>query len=125
VNLSGACPGNQPISVLAIHGVDDSTVPIEGGRLMGYEVGNPGVMQRMQAWGERDGCTAFQGVVLGDDAGDVQEHVWGSCQEGTEVRLLLVNDMRHEWPRAVSPDQPPHVDATDLVLDWFDTHPGS
>jgi polyhydroxybutyrate depolymerase len=124
VNLSGACPGDQPMSVLAIHGRDDTTVPLEGGRLMGYDVGNPGVMERMQAWAQRNGCSSLGGVVLDGYANNVQQHDAQSCRDDTEARLLVIDGMGHVWPRATSPEQPPHVDATALVLDWFDSHPG-
>jgi polyhydroxybutyrate depolymerase len=56
-NLSGACPGDDdPVSVLAIHGDADAIAGYGGNNLLGFQLGNPSVPDRMAAWAAYDGC---------------------------------------------------------------------
>jgi len=120
VNLSGGCPGDDPVSVLAIHGDADAIAGYAGTSLMGFDLGNPSVPDRMAAWASFDGCDA-EPTVDDSTAGLVVTR-WVGCDDGTDVELWTLAGWGHEWPRAESPTQPGVVDATEAVLDFFDTH---
>ena len=120
VNLSGACPGDDPMSVLAIHGTGDTIVDYEGGELMGFELGNPSVAGRMAAWAEHDGCDPEPTTTTPSPA--VTVTTWTGCADGTDVELWTLDGWIHAWPTPGIPQNPDDVDATGLVLDFFDAH---
>jgi polyhydroxybutyrate depolymerase len=120
VNLSGDCPGDDPVSVLAVHGDADPIASYDGSALMGFDLGNPSVPDRMAAWAAYDGCPAEPAV--DDSTPGMSVTRWSGCDDGTAVELWTLAGWGHEWPRAEAPDQPGVIDATTVVLDFFDTH---
>jgi len=114
VNLTGVCSGTEPVSVLAVHGDADEAVLYDGNGLLGFELGNPSVPDRMSQWAEHDGCDIEP--VVEEQANDVTVTRWPHCDEGTEVELWTLAGWGHVWP--VGADAP--VDATVAVLDFFD-----
>jgi polyhydroxybutyrate depolymerase len=121
VNLSGACPGDDPVSVLAVHGDADPIAGFTGSSLMGFDLGNPSVPDRMAAWASFDGCDAEPTVDESTPGLTVTR--WSGCDDGTAVELWTLAGWGHEWPRAVVPAEPGVIDATEVVLDFFDAHP--
>ncbi len=120
VNLSGACPGDDPVSVIAIHGDADATAGYGGNNLLGFQLGNPSVPDRMAAWADYDGCDVEPAIDSSTPGLAVTS--WSDCDDGTDVELWTLAGWGHEWPRATAPSQPGVVDATDAVLDFFDDH---
>jgi polyhydroxybutyrate depolymerase len=120
VNLTGKCPGRVPISVLAVHGDADDTVPYNGNGLLGYHFGNPSVQERMAQWAQRDGCSP-QPVTKTPHPGLTVAR-WRGCVKGVDVQLWTIAGWGHQWPRARSAKQPGVIDATEVVLDFFDAH---
>jgi poly(3-hydroxybutyrate) depolymerase len=47
---------------------------------------------------------------------------WSGCDDGTAVELWTLAGWGHEWPRAGAPTQPGVIDATEVILDFFDAH---
>ena len=122
VNLTGTCPGDEPVSVLAVHGDADDTALYAGNGLLGYQFGNPSVPERMQAWAERDGCNAKPRTRHPREGLTVER--WRGCAARTDVELWTIAGWGHEWPRATSAKDPGTIDATRVALDFFDAHPG-
>jgi len=120
VNLTGACPGDKPVSVLAVHGDADDTVLYGGNGLLGYQFGNPSVPERMAQWAERDGCDAKPATKHPEKGLTVER--WRGCTAGEGVELWTIAGWGHEWPRARSAKDPGRIDATRVVLDFFDAH---
>lgn len=120
VNLSGACPGDDPVSVLAVHGDADAIAGYDGSSLMGFDLGNPSVPDRMAAWASFDGCGAAPTV--DDSTPGLVVTRWSQCDGGTEVELWTLGGWGHQWPRAEAPSQPGVIDATEVILDFFDAH---
>ena len=120
VNLSGACPGDDPISVLAVHGDADPIAGYTGSSLMGFDLGNPSVPDRMAAWASFDGCDAEPTV--DESTPGLAVTRWSGCDEGTAVELWTLAGWGHEWPRAEATSQPGVIDATAVILDFFDAH---
>lgn len=119
VNLTGVCDGEGPLSVLAIHGDADDVVVYEGGSLLGFELGNPSVPDRMGQLVERSGCDPEPQIADAPDG--VERQRWAGCDAGAEVELWTISGWGHGWPRAASPAEPGVIDATEAVLDFFDS----
>lgn len=123
VNLTGSCPGDDPVSVLAIHGGADEVAAYEGGSLMGFELGNPSAPDRMAAWAEHDGCDPDPERVRPHEGLVVTR--WTGCAEGTVVELWTITGWGHRWPRADTPAEPGVIDATEVILDFFGEVPSA
>jgi polyhydroxybutyrate depolymerase len=120
VNLSGGCPGDDPVSVLAVHGDADPIAGYAGSSLLGFDLGNPSVPDRMAAWASLDGCEAEPAVDRSTAGLAVTR--WPECADDTAVELWTLDGWGHEWPRAEAPSQPGVIDATEVILDFFDAH---
>jgi polyhydroxybutyrate depolymerase len=118
VNLSGTCPGDAPMPVLAIHGDADDAVHYDGNFLLGFELGNPSVPDRMDQWAARNGCAADPATDA--PAPDVVRTTW-SC-DGADTELWTVTGGGHVWPAPDRPAPDDTFDATEVILDFFDAH---
>ncbi len=115
VNMTTDCPAKRPIPVVAVHGDADALVDYAGGTVAGFELGNPGVEERMAQLAKLDGCKSAPTV--DDVSAEVTQRSWTSCTKGNDVVLFTVHGGAHVWPQ---PDAP--VDATAEILDFFDDH---
>lgn len=114
------CPSG-PVSVLGIHGTDDWIVPYEGGPLLRRpDIVMPPVEETFESWAEVAECASEP--VVEPVTADVVSHHWGGCVAGTEVVLYEVVGGGHAWPSPGDPLAPATVDATALILDFFDAH---
>lgn len=118
VNLTGACAGDDVVPVRAFHGDEDDVAAFEGNNLYGFELGNPSVTERMTAWREQAGCEPAPDTV--EDA-TVTIFTWEGCVDDALVQLWVIHGGGHTWPRGTEPDGPLSLDATALVLDFFDS----
>jgi polyhydroxybutyrate depolymerase len=118
VNLSESCPGDHPVSVLAIHGDADPIAGYTGSSLMGFDLGNPSVPGRMAEWASFDGCRSEPAV--DESIPGLAVARWSGCEDGTVVELWTLAGWGHEWPRAEGTSQPGVIDATTVILDFFD-----
>jgi polyhydroxybutyrate depolymerase len=113
--ITSPCAPKAPVSILHIHGLEDENIPFEGGRgtrgVTGFEW--PPVQQGIDTWRELDRCpdagrTAVEGAVT--------TMTWRPCRKGTEVRLVTVAGMAHQWPK-----QP--YDGNTEIWRFFAAHP--
>jgi polyhydroxybutyrate depolymerase len=113
------CRPSRPVSVMAIHGTDDSTNPFPGGGGVrwGYSIESAAAR-----WASLDHCGVAPALEK------VSEHVTrerhGTCGGGSEVVLYKIDAPRdqgggHVWPGSGSPAG---IDATQLVLEFFARH---
>lgn len=97
-NLTG-CEPTSPLSLQHMHSDTDLVVPFEGGVALGSLLiidSFPSVPGGVASWAAADGC-APEPVVERDD--DVERRRWADCDDGTEVELILVPGVGHEWLR--------------------------
>jgi len=134
VNATDVCRSGTPrVSVLAFHGTADQVVPYTGGAYFGAAegpaLGVPGakpVDQAVAAWAAFDGCDTPPKIA--SVAHDVQRATWPRCPKHGTVALYRVIGGGHTWPGAfaVQSDRlgatTASISATDLMLDFFDTH---
>ena len=115
------CTGPSPVSVLHVHGTDDTTVRFEGGIATGdTEVDTPSVPSVIEHWRTVDGCTAPTVTTVG-----AMQHSLAYCAEGREVQLTTVAGVGHEWPGSAesgSADASP-FDATETIWRFFEANP--
>jgi polyhydroxybutyrate depolymerase len=136
VNATPVCRTGTPrVGVLAFHGTADPIVPYAGGdyfsgaplaRVLAVPPATP-VDGAMSAWAAFDGCASPAAQQwVGDD---VQHLVWPGCAERGAVQLYRVVGGGHTWPGAIAVQAErlgsttSSIDATKLVLDYFDRHP--
>jgi polyhydroxybutyrate depolymerase len=74
----------------------------------------------MAAWAAFDGCDADPTVTESTPGLAVTR--WSDCEDGTAVELWTLAGWGHLWPRAGAPTQPGVIDATEVILDFFDAH---
>jgi len=90
------CRPARPVSILEMHGTDDSLVPWQGSATT-----NP-VDTVIQRWRTLDGCVG--GPIL-SQSGITKTSLWSHCAAGTTVRLDGVEGGHHSWFGAV-PGEP-------------------
>lgn len=125
-------PGDcDPLPVVAFHGTADPVVAYgEGGGTVDEEstpnAGVSGTQDNIARWAESGGCEAEPEVEqIGDD---VEHWAYPGCDDGVDVELYTIDGGGHTWPGSEIIIGPPEwttdtIDATDLALLWFATHP--
>ena len=108
----------QPVSVLHIHGRQDRTVPMAGGRsatLVGADYVS--VRDTITFWTQANKCATTKPRI--GPSGSVIRESYGECAGGTTVELLTLNSGGHEWPRAISIETRKVQNAADVMWDFF------
>jgi polyhydroxybutyrate depolymerase len=77
-----ACRPARPVSILEMHGTDDSVVPYTGGA------------DAIQQWVALDGCA---GEAAQSVSGITRTFTWSNCRGGTVVRFDTVEGGHHSW----------------------------
>ncbi|MBX3067235.1 MAG: hypothetical protein KF844_01125 [Cryobacterium sp.] len=125
-----SCDNPSPVSVIHIHGLQDTNIPFDGSKGEGVaSIDGPPVEDVISAWRSTDQCdsptTSSHGVVTTSIA---------TCPDGRAVELITIADAEHGWPGApLKPDRPSGVkhqpsqalDATQTIWDFFEAHPKS
>jgi polyhydroxybutyrate depolymerase len=91
--------GGPPVTLLRVHGLDDSTSPFTG--RTGADPRDP-VLPATAKWAAYDGCRP-------EPVQEGTSRRWLGCAAGTSVQLLALPGQGHSWPTA--------PDVTGLVLD--------
>jgi polyhydroxybutyrate depolymerase len=120
VNINQGCPdgGTSPMPVLAVHATDDTFIPYSGGHLLGLPSDAVSVPDRMADWARQNGCVATP--TYRHENAWVTVTVWTDCTGG-RTELWSIDDYKHGWPRANNAEGEGHMDATKVLLDFFDT----
>lgn len=125
------CQPTRPVSVLAIHGLADTNIPIDGGRGTGV---SGGVFSSPTAAVERfvaiDRC-GDPVVRVAADNPDVTITTWPRGSDDTEVQFVRVAKASHAWMGHPSPrrsaalaGQPyPDFDSSAAIWDFLAAHP--
>jgi polyhydroxybutyrate depolymerase len=92
--LVGLCQPQQPVSLLHVHGLEDTVVPYAGGGDI-IPGGFPSIEQGINTWMQLDGCTGAAQVET--QQSNITHTVYASCRAGTAVELYTVGGADHEW----------------------------
>ncbi|MEM7424232.1 MAG: polyhydroxybutyrate depolymerase, partial [Pseudomonadota bacterium] len=105
------CAG--PVRLLHTHGWRDQTVPLEGRPIRNSGIEQGDVHQTLQQWRIENACDKYRPDKFITD-GPFWRRIWTHCLPGTALELAL-----HPGGHGVPADWPA------LVMDWFETLPGS
>ncbi len=93
----GNCPMVQPVSLMSLHGLADTNIPIDGGRGSGvanYAFASP--RESVETVARLDGCTGRVDMVDPTNP-DVSGTRWTGCDGDTTVEMILVEGANHAW----------------------------
>jgi polyhydroxybutyrate depolymerase len=115
------CVLSRPVSVLAIHGTADGTIPINGGKV---DITFSPMADVIARWRSLDGCAAQSTTTLD---GPSTTTTW-ACAAGSTVSTRIVTGGYHQWPwvsgaLASAGGSPDSFDASRLIADFFVAHP--
>ncbi|MER7013427.1 ferulic acid esterase [Saccharopolyspora sp. NPDC000359] len=116
----GDCGPGRAAPVLDFHGTADSTIPYHGNP----DKGLPPIPEWLASWAERNDCAAEP--VVRDHGEGVRVSTWRGCERGSSVQHYRVAGLGHDWPSThpnPDSDEPAVLDATPVILDFFDRHP--
>lgn len=124
VNMAKFCPGEHVPPLITFHGDADVPMPYQGGTVVGIELGVPDVDTRMAEMAGKEHCSGSTDTEISTD---VVHRVW-DCPPGSALELYKVLGGGHTWPG----EDPAgasglgvvtqSIDATQLMLDFFDSH---
>lgn len=148
VNLAAPCRDLRAVSVVAFHGDADPLVPYEGGSASNEKLDNPSVPDAVGSFASAAGCApeARSEALFAD----VTLRRWPGCRPGFDVALYTVLGGGHTWPGmlayvdvarlqelaqgmdlpaaagvdlgAIAGHMTTNVEATEVMLDFFDAH---
>jgi len=105
------CQPQQPVSLIQVHGLADTTVPYAGGG----GLDTPPVEQVINTWAQLDGCAGSPHV--DNPIKTIKHTVYAPCQAGTAVELYAIESGGHGWvAKSVWP-------ASQVIWDFFAAHP--
>jgi len=108
------CKPEEPVSVIHVHGLADTSVPYAGGAFTGYpSMTFPSVAESIAAWVKLDGCSGEAQV---DEQGGVTHSAYASCKDNTAVELYAIDGLGHVWP------QPEVWPASQTIWEFFAAH---
>lgn len=113
----GPCRPQQPVSVIHVHGLSDSSIPYGGGGLAGFGQQYPPAQYSITTWAQLDGCVGSPRV---ETEGVLKHTVYTPCRAGAAVELYAIEDLGHAWPRS---SEVPTFSATETIWDFFAVHP--
>lgn len=148
VNLAGGCDDPDEVSVIAFHGDADPLVAYEGGSAASLDLDVPSVPYAVASFAEAGGCEEQPAVSKPFD--DIQLSLWAGCDAGIGVELYTVLGGGHTWPGMlnyveaaklsalgesqelaklagldlgeIAGHMTTSIEATELMLDFFDEH---
>lgn len=110
------CLPNQPVSILQVHGKQDTAIPYAGG-LGGLMTGKytfPPVEAGLSLWAQLDGCSD---TAKTDQAGIAVHTVYPGCKAGSSVELYAIDAMGSNWPSQYV------LPISQMIWDFFKAHP--
>jgi polyhydroxybutyrate depolymerase len=115
------CTLAQPVSVFAIHGTSDGTIPIKGGKV---DITFSPMADVIARWRSMDQCG--EASTQATD-GPSTTTTW-PCSGGSTVSTRVVGGGWHVWPKvsgaaASQGGSPDSFDAARLIADFFVAHP--
>ena len=129
--LLGDCPAPDPVSVIHIHGLADSSVPFDGSQGDGkVKIDGAAVSDVIAIFTAADDCAPATETAVGEVTTSVS-----NCAGGRAVELITIASAGHQWPGSerkpaleilLGTDTPSTaLDATDTIWAFFAAHPKS
>jgi polyhydroxybutyrate depolymerase len=117
-------PPINPLPVITFHGLQDVSVPYNGGWKRVFTWGSDNlwayivsVNESVSFWIEQNNCNPIPQVETSDN-GKIISHTYRDGSDNSEVVLVTYVEGGHEWFKS-----PPHEDsAIDLMWEFFEQH---
>ncbi|RNI17262.1 alpha/beta hydrolase family esterase [Flexivirga caeni] len=98
VTVSASCAPAAPISVLEVHGTNDTAIPYDGGHFVGVGGGTtvlsaPAAVAR---WASLDGCRSVPNSTAAQPG--VRITTYSGCRDDVSVSLRTLVGGGHSWP---------------------------
>ena len=106
----------HPVSVITFHGTADENVPYNGSELF------VSVNTSISFWMEHNGCNPIPDINI-SESGKIIRETYTDGTNGTEVVLYTTIGGDHLWPGNKIHDPIHEISATDLMWEFFETHP--
>lgn len=132
-NLMDSCDAT-PVSLVAIQGVEDPFIPIEGGdtkhKTLGLGDGGLAAssIETEKLWVNNNKCNNAAKVellpIIVDDGTSVTKTSYANCAENTKINFYRVEGMGHQWPpregleRMAGPTSK-NIDAVEVIVDFL------
>jgi polyhydroxybutyrate depolymerase len=113
--LVDSCHPARPVSILEMHGTDDSNVPYDGGAVLNGAP-SPSVAAVMQSWATLDGCA---GNPTQSQSGITKTSAWKGCKGGKIVQLDTVVGGHHTWFGSTIDPVPGEPNANATIWSFF------
>ena len=122
-------PPESPLSVIIFHGTADEHVLYKGGAPLqsidNHDRVDKPVSYAVDYWVNFDGCAVKP---VRETNGSIIKDTYGGGKNGTEVVLYTIIGGKHAWPGGktawLGGDLPTYeISATDLMWDFFASHP--
>ncbi len=113
-----SCRPRRPVPVITFHGDADTTNPYEGSDdpRWGYTV-----PLAAQTWARLNGCRS--GPAEQQVSENVAKFSYTGCGADTEVTLYTITGGTHSWPGSDDETATQEIDASQLIWEFFATHP--
>jgi len=118
--LPVAQQAKSPISVLILHGYNDTHVLYDGGQGVIPGLNVLPVSDAVAFWTQADGCTDTPPPPQFPSTNNIQIQDFTACTAGSEVELIAIQSGEHEWPRR---DNHAHFAGNDAIWEFFSRHP--
>ena len=109
--LYDPCQPSQPVSLIDVHGLSDTTSPYEGGGQFSL----PPMEELIKTWAQLNGCTDSPQVEKKEKI--FTQTAYASCKAGTAVEHYAMEGGGHAWPSKYL------WDASQAIWDFFAAHP--
>jgi polyhydroxybutyrate depolymerase len=106
----------NPVSVIAFHSTIDQNVPYNGNKNL------VSVKASIAFWVEHNGCDPIPDINA-SESGKVNRTTYTNGENGTEVVLYTFKYGGHIWPGNPLWDPVKEISATDLIWEFFESHP--
>jgi polyhydroxybutyrate depolymerase len=116
-------PCQADVPMIAFHGAKDTIVPYEGGVSPIGGINLPPVHRATSEWARGLGCDGLP--IISRAAADLELSTYRRCFDGDgETLLYTVLEGGHAWPDDIGGVTTRPVGANELILDFFEAHPG-
>ena len=120
---------DNPVSVIAFNGMNDTRVPYDGGRPLDDNVNVYSWMSTNDSvsfWVNQTGCNNTPERYV-SDSGNIILDTYSNGTNNTEVKLVTILDGNHSWPGGKKgwdngPEPTKEISATDMMWDFFEKH---